>query len=260
MQEGYIVIHFTQTPLPDSPTTLSTLSQRIAQRLQPKHPMVSEAEVEQFSTDAWFHIGLHYWKPYRPTFRALTQVGTDHDHVKLQQTGRFFNEFELFSLFPLQCQWSVQFYRIVSTAAPVAPLQPSCCWVEALSAEPQVCWTGGVKRRYSRRQPPHGSGSSKKKSSSGTLGGQVADTQAEETQPPLPAQNDEALHSPSGSEAADEAEVPEEDGEESEGGFEGAVMEEQLQEVFDVLHAGHGNEEQLLDASLLETLLPPPER
>ena len=259
LQEGYIVVLFIQTPLPEETARPSFLLKRLSQAMQAEaEPLGEEAKAALSAPRQWFHVGLHYWKPYRPTFQRLQEVGEEEQHVKLQQTGEFYTEFDLFSQMPLECQWSVVLHRIVSTEAPVAYLQPSCCWVEALPGEAELCWSGGIKRRSKRQQA---AGPKAKAQRAAQTQGEEQEMQSgvslAETEVATREAEPEAMDSDSGSDLADEAEGEGEEQQEMEADAAEKQLEEQLQEVVDTWPRAHATEEALQDSLLLDTLLAP---
>ena len=89
----------------------------------------------------WLHIGLQYFKPYRPTFQLLESLSEQPGgRVLLQQTGKYYNEFALWSALDLSSTWTVHYYTLLETAAPLAAVNAGQCIVQRWSTEATTLW------------------------------------------------------------------------------------------------------------------------
>ena len=106
------------------------------------------------SGEVWCHVGLQYLKPFHPTMQVLKYLDTAWpDLHNLEQTMHFQECIELFSSLDLSSTWTLQFYKLVCSPAPLGAFSPSRCQVEALEAtEEQVL--PKMRRRRRAQSPP----------------------------------------------------------------------------------------------------------
>ena len=94
----------------------------------------SDDEMDIARPPMWFHIGLLYLKPFRPTMQSLsTEAGWKAGSIQVRQTGKFQTLLSALSLLPQTQALQVRFYRLLDTAAPVSALRPATAWAQPLS-------------------------------------------------------------------------------------------------------------------------------
>ena len=89
----------------------------------------------------WWHIGLQYLQPFRPTVQRLEEVGRkENGNIVLQQTGEFQTDMELCSQLHLEATWQLQLWEVVETVRPLPDLLPDQAEVRAFSPRPVAVW------------------------------------------------------------------------------------------------------------------------
>ena len=113
-----------------------------------------------FGGEVWFHLGMQYFKPYRPTLQRLEEVAQmPGGRTVLRQLTSFYTDMELAVNLDLESTWSVEFHQLVSSTAPVVPLQPSRCVVQPWRTDLGVMWpvqNSRTGRRQAGRRVPRG--------------------------------------------------------------------------------------------------------
>eukprot|EP00971_Amphidinium_carterae_P352412 6492583-Amphidinium_carterae.2 len=119
------------------------------------------ASRDQFSVSAasWFHISLHYFKPFRPTFQQLLLVESSPQSVCVEMSLRWLTLWELVKFMDTKAEWNCQFHVLQSTQAPVPALNPARVLIKA-SGDMYSLWPpakrgrkrGGKNAYTSRRQ------------------------------------------------------------------------------------------------------------
>ena len=258
LHTGFVVVRLSKSALSEESPAASRLSRRLNQRLEDLggSRALAEGALQQMTT-LWLHVGLHYWKPYRPTFQRLDELGLDQDHMKLRQSGEFFNHFDLFSGLPKTCKWSSTLHRLVSSEAPVAELQPACCWVEAIPGAEDEVWTGALKRRgpglrragrqAKAKSRPSREAPSAKASSSRSAAAPTPERQEDEG---------DSRSNESSSEMADEAASLAGVAELAEPDTSDSCLEDMLQHILEGQQAETVAEDHFVEGSLLDALLP----
>ena len=149
LQDGHIVARLKRSELPTVAKQSSWARSRAAKEGAGHASSAAEAEVPLLDQKiVWLHVALQYLKPYRPTFQLLQEVEEQPaGQCELAQTGEFLAEAELWANLDLSKHWTVQFFRIMSSLAPVSPLQPGRCLVVQRSAAEHVLWNGKLRQR-----------------------------------------------------------------------------------------------------------------
>ena len=107
-------------------------------------------------SDKWWHLGLQYMKPYRPTFQELQHQTNRAGQHLLQQTGTFYTDLEALATLDLSAEWTVEFYVLVETQTPTASLEPNQVWVQSYGEGMEAFWPPPVRRRPTRVRRPRG--------------------------------------------------------------------------------------------------------
>ena len=145
LSEGFLVVEV----LPKQATAQMSSWSELTQEADAED--VEDQPVFGGGGSLFLHLGLHYFKPYRPTFQTLSFVHeTDDGLTTLKQTGQFFTEFELWSSLNLDREWDLRWLEIIATEAPVGQLDPSTCFVRAALHDVMPLWTGPAKQRRKR--------------------------------------------------------------------------------------------------------------
>ena len=132
----------------------------------------------------WLHIGVHYLKPWRPTFQTLEVLSQPStSRFLLRQTGEFLGGLEACTQLDLRDVWGLQVWRLVDSLAPVEVLDAAVCLVEAHQTGVHHLWPVPTKPR---RRRAGGKRAQRKKT--GLASGQAA---------PLPEGSAETKSSPS---------------------------------------------------------------
>ena len=99
--------------------------------------------------DIWYHIAVHYLKPYRPTLQSLrlTRHEADAGRVFLEQTGAFFTDLEALRTLSLSARWSMEVYEMINTAEPVGTLNPREACFRRKEEEAASLWPPPPRRR-----------------------------------------------------------------------------------------------------------------
>ena len=127
LKEGFIVLRFAPEQDAQPQSSWSGEALRFARGQ-------AEAGTLQAQETVWVHVGLMYFKPYRPTFQVLRPLETTApERVRLQQTGMFHTDISLSKHLDLGLCWTLEVFEAIATSAPVGVLSPDCCWVRRFS-------------------------------------------------------------------------------------------------------------------------------
>ena len=79
------------------------------------------------------HVGMHYLKPYRPTFLLMTYKDTIGDVTNCEATDIYQTLYELLAKCMLSLTWRLRIFRLHSTAEAVAAFEPGKqCYKEVM--------------------------------------------------------------------------------------------------------------------------------
>ena len=92
---------------------------------------------------AWWHVGMMYLSPWRPTFHLLTTSDAEPllpDTVSLRATGDFANHMIQFDTLARDMDWFMCFFAIVETPAMCAEFVPGELCVRPTTPPPELLW------------------------------------------------------------------------------------------------------------------------
>lgn len=97
----------------------------------------------------WLHIGLHYLRPYRPTFQCLVPSAKTpfvDDGVSLRATGDFVTLHRRLAAVDKNMLVWAGCFRLWESAEPLADFVPAEICVRAVSP-PEIIWLGSLRRQ-----------------------------------------------------------------------------------------------------------------
>ena len=176
LQQGMVVVRLQEEPKPDTSNPWTGWCGGL------NTPEEVSTDTLVLKGSVWLHLGMHYFKPYRPSFQVLDFVCEDaHRRCTLSQTGHFLTESELWGTLDLTSKWRCSFFIMVETSAPVAVLQPRLCIVQAGKQTDLQIWPpprqprarvprrGSISRGSSAFAGPAAAASQREAASSDTL-------------------------------------------------------------------------------------------
>jgi hypothetical protein len=104
----------------------------------------------------WLHIGMHYFKPYRPTFQILQPSAAEPSvpgSIALKAQGGFETMFSVFADIDHKSLCSMAFFRVWESDQPLGQFVPSELTVLPYS-DPELFWYGPFRAPRTRRRPP----------------------------------------------------------------------------------------------------------
>ena len=189
----------------------------------------------------WWHLGLMYLKPYRPTFQTLAlETALPDGRMWLRQTSEYLTLVEACSLMSRSCKWRLTLLKLTSSSMPVADLDPGLCLVEELPGCSRSFWPAPPRKRRARTGRKGSGPKSRKAGHAGTTAKESDSRMA-----------DAAIPTTS---LADAEEEPGENSSSESHGREGENLEDDLDE-YGLGHDDEDDHEGLSD--LLKTLFQP---
>ena len=106
----------------------------------------SRAGLFEHST-VYFHVGLFYHSPFRPTFARMTYTGNEDensghgkDYVLLSAANEYFTEHEAFARLCYSDNWSMALYELESTVRPIPSMVPGTVSCRRIAAPDAQIW------------------------------------------------------------------------------------------------------------------------
>ena len=150
LQEGFVIFSL-QAPdrVLEEPTAWDTSDDEPATDPEQKYTMTGKR---------WYHIGLQYLKPYRPTLQELLVESEEPSgRIWLRQSGKYHGDLEALDQLSMEVSWQLQFWKLLSTTMPLAVVDPKLALVEQLSQAEQV-WPRRRRRQAKPRSLRHSAG------------------------------------------------------------------------------------------------------